>query len=154
MEVVPRVIRRQQHIRLIRVSNHLVKVKYSVELSTLSNPFVDPLSRDLSVWIAVYLTRTSERRDRSAINGYAVPVKPIDHLIVRLDETITECLLRCLVCRSNTNVVDTVVYYSVSSTCMGYDVSVNAPKGIWAQTIGEQSISTCSLIDDGDVLGR
>lgn len=75
-----------------------------------------------------------------------------DHLVERGQELIANCLLRCDVRVRGTNVVDTLKNHGVGDSGLCEHIAIYTAKGVGAQSICQDAVSTCGFVDEGNVL--
>jgi hypothetical protein len=87
--MIARIILGEKLILLRWVSHHLVKINHSIKDPRFSNPFINSLSRSLTVGVPVNLASSCHWGDRRSNNCDFVPVQTLDYLIIGLDYAVS-----------------------------------------------------------------
>ncbi len=155
MQIITSLQRILQLLRIRLVPQHPIKINHRIKDSTLSNKFINPLSRLLSFRITVTFYRRipprgTERRDGSSKDSDFSGLESDNHLLESSDETITDYFLRGSVGVSGSDVVHAFKDHGVSDAAVGEYVSVDSAEGVRAQAIVENAVPARSLVDNCD----
>lgn len=154
MKVITSIIRRQQPLRHPGIPHRLIKVHNSIKPRliprTIPHPLIHPIPRHLPLRRPVPLPRPRHGRDGRTYNRDAVPVQTRDDLVVGLDDAVAYARLGGGGTRGGADVVDADEEDGPADAGVGEDVPVDAAEAVGAQTVGEDAVPSCGLIEDGD----
>lgn len=75
-----------------------------------------------------------------------------NHLLICLNKTLIDCILRSLCSRRGTDIVHAFEDHRILHTRVGEHIAVDAAERIGAQTISEDTVATRCKISERDVL--
>lgn len=158
VKVVPRVVARQQLRGCIRVSQNTVEIKHRVEDVTHSDECIDSLTGLLAFGIRVWLCiiggwRGTEWSDGCSKERKARGMNSSCHLLIRDDEPISDLSLRLHIAVCNSNVVDTFEDHSIFHVRLCQHVPVHPADDIRTESIMQDAVSSCGLVENGYALG-
>lgn len=156
VKTVSRVVGRVELRVVVWITNDSVKVNDIVKGTAVTDPVVHPVPGGLSLYIGVGLEGgvwATERGYGSGKHRDAEGVDTRNDLFVGLDQTVSDDLLRGWVGGFDSNIVDAFKDHGIFDTRLGEYVSINSADCIRSQTICEDPIATCCLVEDTDVAG-
>lgn len=158
MQEVPGVVRRVELAGRFGIANDLIEVDNSVEKSGSPDERVDTLAGLLPGRVGVRLDGSvgwgsGEWSDGSSEDGDAEGVDTGDDLLEGSDEAVADVLLGCggVVC--DTDVVDAFEDHRVLDAGLCEDVAVDTADRIRSESVGEDAVTTGSLVQNSDVGG-
>lgn len=155
MQTVARIIRSIHLCCILRITENQIKVQNCIKRPTVPNPVIHTQPRLLSQGSRVSLQRaiiTAKGRDGGPEKRNLVRMYARDHLFVCLDDPIARLRLRGDFVGRRANVVDALEHHGVLDAAVRQHVAVNAAQSIGTQTVVEDPVTACRLVDDADVL--
>jgi hypothetical protein len=77
-------------------------------------------------------------------------MQPLYHLPIRFFELLDDLGLRCRSVRRRSDIVDSFKDDRVLDPGLGEDIPIDSGQGVGTESVGEDSVPTGSLIEDGE----
>ena len=154
MKIIPRVIKRIKLCSILGIPQNSIKIDNFIKDPTRANPLVDSLPRLLSQRVRVRLDsiiRGTKGSDSRCEHWDAKCMDSCYDLLVGLDDAVTSEGLVCGRRVGCTNVVHSFKYHGEFDTRLREDVAVDSSKGVRAEPVVEDTVSSCCLVNHGDV---
>ena len=151
MQVIARVVRRQQPLRMRRVARHLVEVHHRIEVSRRANPAVDRLPVRLALRSRMVVIRSRIRRNRRADYPDARRVRPLHDLRIRTQNALHQRRMfrvaHLALPRQPTQVIHSFEHNQVPHPRLRQHIAIETRQRIRPQPIGQQMIPADALIE-------
>jgi len=154
VKVVSRVVRWVQLGVIRRVSDDSIEINDGVKLAAITDPSIDSQASLLPLWIRVRLdcaVWSTKGRNGGSEDWDSKCVHTSDDLLVRLDDAITDDLLRRWRWRLNTDIIDSLEDHGIADTGLCEDIPINSADCVWSVAIGKDAVSSCCLVHDCDI---
>src|SRR6266702_6680358 len=154
MQMIARIIRQPQALRMAGVSHDFIEVQDGVEMPRSANPLIDSLPISFVAQPRVIVIRSCIRKNGRANHFDALSMGSNDDLFVRALEAVKQGgMVRrsdLTGTRKSAQVVDTLQDDQIANARLGKYVAIETRQGIGPQAVRQQIVSADSLIQDAE----
>src|SRR6185437_9409449 len=150
MQMVARVERSFESLRLLGIAGYLVQINDGIEMPRRANPCIDSFPIGLRCCARMVITRAQERQDRCAKDLKAMRVSADNHLLVGRSDVTNQRIVfgsrNFVLARERSDIVYAFEHDHVASGGLGEHIMIEARQSIGSKAIEQNAIAADPLI--------